>query len=73
MFYKICFQCSGTTYVETDKKMDVAGMHVAFGVLLTASLLRMKINTGPKHCSLNLGVHRKYLFHLRCLGFRESS
>ena len=53
--------------------MDVAGVHVAFVVLLTASVLRMEINTGPKHCSLNLGVHRKCLFHLRCLGFRESS
>jgi hypothetical protein len=48
-------------------------MHVAFGVLLTASVLRMEINTGPEHYLVNLGVHRKYLFHLRCLGFRESS
>jgi hypothetical protein len=47
------------------------GDTVDFGVLLTVSLLRMEINTVPEHCSLNLVVHRKYLFRLRCLGFQE--
>jgi len=55
------------------KKMDVAGIRVALGVLLTVSVLCMEINTGPEHCSLYLGVHRQYLFHFGCVGFRESS
>ena len=71
--YKIYFRCS-VQYVKTDRqKTDVVGIHAAFGVLLTVSVLCMKIDIGPEHCSLYLGVHGKYLFHWRCVGFRESS